>query len=141
MRSAIPSRQRRAARGRAVRRTSGLAFACLAPVAVVSAFAAGSARADMTPAERFIADIAPAGAARAAFSRPADSAAPGVTEWQSVAFRGLTCSRCNSATQFCVVNPVRYEYACAQLGTVACVSASSTHWCRAGQACWAGNCR
>jgi len=62
-------------------------------------------------------------------------------DWAHAAFRGLSCSRCNSATQFCVLNPVRYEYACAPLGSVACISASRTHWCPASRGCWAGRCR
>lgn len=62
-------------------------------------------------------------------------------DWAPAAFRGLSCSRCNSATQFCVLNPIRYEYACAPLGTVACISAERTHWCPPSRGCWAGYCR
>ncbi len=75
----------------------------------------------------------------AAWSRPAEGDT--AVDWAYAAFRGLSCSRCNSATQYCVLNPVRYEYACAPLGTVACVSAERTAWCPPGQSCWAGRCR
>jgi hypothetical protein len=118
-----------------------LAFALMTFVALGLALAAGNARAEITSAARLLAEIAPGRAAPAALSRPAEIEAQGVTGWQSAAFRGLSCSRCNSATQFCVLNPVRYEYACAPLGTVACISASRTHWCPAGRGCWAGRCR
>ena len=56
------------------------------------------------------------------------------------AFSGLDCTRCG-AGQYCVVNPLRFEYACAPLGTYACVGVSRTSWCRYGTSCWDGVCR
>ncbi len=141
MRSVFLPCRHRAVHPATMRATVALAFAVMAFVALGLALAAGNARAEMSPAERFLAQASPAQAAPAALSRPAEIEAQGVTGWQSAAFRGLSCSRCNSATQFCVLNPVRYEYACAPLGTVACISASRTHWCPAGRGCWAGRCR
>jgi len=85
-------------------------------------------------------DTSLAAAAPAAMSRPVDET-QGIVDWEAAAFRGLSCSRCNSATQFCVLNPIRYEYACAPLGAVACISSESTHWCPPSRGCWAGRCR
>lgn len=113
-----------------------LAFAGLVLVALALAHAPGGARADATAARRFLAEAAPA-----AWPRAPEYQAQGAAGWQSAAFRGLSCSRCNSATQYCVLNPIRYEYACAPLGSVACISASRTHWCPASRGCWAGRCR
>jgi hypothetical protein len=56
------------------------------------------------------------------------------------AFTGLDCTRC-AAGQYCVVNPFRFEYACAPLGTYACIGVSRTSWCRYGTSCWDGACR
>lgn len=120
---------------------AALASACLALAALFLTLATGSARADIMSAEAFLTEAVPARAAPATLSRPIGAEPQGVTAWQAAAFRGLSCSRCNSATQFCVLNPIRYEYACAPLGTVACISASRTHWCPSSRGCWAGRCR
>jgi hypothetical protein len=122
-----------------MRGSAALAIACLALVALALAYVLGTARAETAAAQSFIAEAAPA--VPAALSRPIQLEAQGAPEWQSAAFRGLSCSRCNSATQYCVLNPIRYEYACAPLGSVACISASRTHWCPASRGCWAGRCR
>jgi hypothetical protein len=141
MKSVFLPRRYRAARPALMRAPMALASACIALIALALALSTGSARAEMSPVERFLAETAPARAAPVALSRPAEVEAQGVTAWQSAAFRGLSCSRCNSATQFCVLNPIRYEYACAPLGSVACISASRTHWCPSSRGCWAGRCR
>lgn len=141
MSSAIVSPRQRRSPPSAKRVLCVLAAACFVIAALALALAPATARADMTPAERFLAETAPARAAPAALSRPREYQAQGTAEWQAAAFRGLSCSRCNSATQFCVLNPVRYEYACAPLGSVACISASRTHWCPSSRGCWAGRCR
>jgi hypothetical protein len=108
-------------------------------LAIAMAFPlAGAATADAPRAEVCTADTAPK-ATPAALSRPVElDVSP---NWAEAAFRGLSCSRCNSATQFCVLNPIRYEYACAPLGSVACISSERTHWCPPGRGCWAGFCR
>jgi hypothetical protein len=99
---------------------------------------AGAATAEAPRATLSIADTAPK-ATLAALSRPVEyDPSP---NWAEAAFRGLSCTRCNSATQFCVLNPIRYEYACAPLGSVACISAERTHWCPPSRGCWAGYCR
>ena len=136
----LPPRQR-AARSPALRGSAALASVCLALAVLLLALAIGGARADIMSAEDFLTEAAPAHAAPAALSRPIGAGPQGATAWQFAAFRGLSCSRCNSATQFCVLNPIRYEYACAPLGTVACISASRTHWCPSSRGCWAGRCR
>lgn len=95
-------------------------------------------RADLPRAEVCTADIAPT-ATPAALSRPVQlDASP---DWALAAFPGLSCARCNSATQFCVFNPLRYEYACAPIGSLACISTERTSWCPAGRTCWAGRCQ
>lgn len=75
----------------------------------------------------------------AAWSRPAET--DGLADWSEAAFRGLSCERCSPQRHYCVINPVRYEYACAPFGTVACISSERTAWCPAGTSCWAGHCR
>jgi hypothetical protein len=112
----------------------------IALLAVSIAFAPSAARAEAPPAQLCTGDASLAAVAPAALSRPMD-AVPGVPDWEAAAFRGLSCSRCNSATQFCVLNPIRYEYACAPLGSVACISSTRTHWCPPNRGCWAGQCR
>ena len=141
MSSPIPPPRQRRTPPSARRVFHAFTAACFVIAALALALAPANARAETTPAERFLADAAPARAVPAALSRPLEFEAQGVTGWQGAAFRGLSCSRCNSATQFCVLNPIRYEYACAPLGTVACISASRTHWCPASRGCWAGRCR
>jgi hypothetical protein len=115
----------------------------LAVLAVFAAVAGASvptvARAEANTAPLCVNDRAASAAIPAAWSRPAEL--EGLGEWEAAAFRGLSCSRCNSATQFCVLNPIRYEYACAPLGSVACISSTHTHWCPASRGCWAGRCR
>ncbi len=108
-------------------------------LAIAMAFPlAGAATAEAPSATLCAADTDPL-ATPAALSRPVEfDPSP---NWAEAAFPGLSCSRCNSATQFCVFNPLRYEYACAPLGTVACISAERTSWCAAGRSCWAGRCR
>jgi hypothetical protein len=115
-------------------------FAGLVLVAASAGYAPGAARAEAPVVPFWAAEAALASAAPAALSRPVEER-EGIAAWEAAAFRGLSCSRCNSATQFCVLNPIRYEYACAPLGAVACISASRTHWCPAGRGCWAGRCR
>jgi hypothetical protein len=110
----------------------------IAIVAAAALLAATPAATAETPAAQLCLGDA-AVATPAALSRPAELESGAA--WEAAAFRGLSCSRCNPATQYCVLNPVRYEYACAPLGTVACVSASRTHWCPASRGCWAGRCR
>ena len=56
------------------------------------------------------------------------------------AYAGLDCSRCGSGT-FCVVNPLRFEYACAPTNTYACAGFSRTGFCSHGTTCWDGACR
>lgn len=107
--------------------------------AVAAASGPLAARADTKAAPVCVGDGATSAAVPAAWSRPAEP--EGIVGWEAAAFRGLSCSRCNSATQFCVLNPIRYEYACAPLGTVACISSTRTHWCPASRGCWAGRCR
>ncbi len=58
-----------------------------------------------------------------------------------VAFSGLDCSRCAPGVQYCVINPLRFEYACAPQGTYACAGFSRTAWCPYGTTCWDGLCR
>lgn len=135
----LPARPGRAPAS--VRRGLYALTVAIVAAALALALAPATARADASPAERFLAETAPAAPTPAALSRPAEYQAQGVPGWQMAAFRGLSCARCNSATQFCVLNPIRYEYACAPLGTVACISASRTHWCPASRGCWAGRCR
>jgi hypothetical protein len=57
-----------------------------------------------------------------------------------LAYSGLDCSRCASGS-FCVVNPLRFEYACAPTNTYACAGFSRTGFCPYGTTCWDGNCR
>jgi hypothetical protein len=103
-------------------------------LAIAMTVLAGAATAEAPRATLCIADITPA-----ALSRPVEyDPSP---NWTEAAFRGLSCERCNSATQFCVLNPIRYEYACAPLGSVACISAERTHFCPPSRGCWAGYCR
>jgi hypothetical protein len=70
----------------------------------------------------------------AAQTYPAQQSAP-------VAFSGLDCSRCAPGVTYCVINPLRFEYACAPTGTYACAGISRTAWCAYGTACWDGFCR
>jgi hypothetical protein len=58
-----------------------------------------------------------------------------------VAYSGLDCSRCAPGITFCVINPIRLEYACAPTGTYACAGVSRTAFCPYGTACWDGYCR
>jgi hypothetical protein len=109
------------------------ALACGAAPAVADPPAA----AETPRAELCRADLAAAAPAR--WSRP-DADGP-AADWSAAAFRGLSCERCNPRRHYCVYNFVRYEYACAPLGTVACVSATWTGWCPAHRGCWAGRCR
>lgn len=69
----------------------------------------------------------------AAQTQPAFSAPP--------AYAGLDCSRCAAGAQFCVINVMRFEYACAPIGTYACAGFSGTSYCRYGTMCWDGACR
>ena len=118
---------------------SSTALACLALLAFVLAYASPGARAEgpqFCAAEPLLVAAVPP-----ELSLPDEAQGPGAGEWQAAAFRGLSCARCNSATHYCVLNPIRYEYACAPYGTVACISASRTHWCPSGRGCWAGRCR
>lgn len=57
------------------------------------------------------------------------------------AYAGLDCSRCAGGATYCVVNPLRFEYACAPTNTYACAGFSRTGFCPYGTACWDGNCR
>jgi hypothetical protein len=141
MTSVFVPRRHRCAPAPRKRGSCAAKVACLVLAALAFVIAPGNLRADRMLAEHVLAEAAPARPAPAALSRPVEFEAQGVPDWQSAAFRGLSCSRCNSATQFCVLNPIRYEYACAPLGTVACISASRTHWCPASRGCWAGRCR
>ena len=129
-------------RCRAAARSAGTpAWAIVAGIALLAAaMAVAPANADTPAAQLCTGDTTLAAAAPAALSRPV-GANEGIINWEAAAFRGLSCSRCNSATQFCVLNPIRYEYACAPLGAVACISSTRTHWCPAGRGCWAGECR
>lgn len=117
----------------------GAALAIFALLAFALAAASPAARA--AEAKSCAGDAVLLAAVPAALSRPAEAGTSGAVGWQAAAYRGLSCSRCNSATQYCVLNPMRYEYACAPYGTVACISASRTHWCPASRGCWAGRCR
>jgi len=57
-------------------------------------------------------------------------------------FSGLDCSRCAApGAGYCVVNPIRFEYTCAPIGTYACAGSSGTSYCRYGTMCWDGACR
>jgi len=127
--------------GTALRRARGIRGAVFSLAALLAAafLLAPAAIAETPAAQLCLGDAAATVATPVALSRPIE--AQGAVEAEPAAFRGLSCSRCNSATQFCVLNPVRYEYACAPLGTVACVSASRTHWCPSSRGCWAGRCR
>ena len=116
---------------RAVSRFGVLAAAALCVAAQV-------ALAD-APLGQCTAETAAPAATPAAWSRPVE-AELGI-DWSFIAFRGLSCERCNPAIHFCVVNPVRYEYACAPLGSTACWSSERTAWCPPGRSCWAGHCR
>jgi len=58
------------------------------------------------------------------------------------AFAGLDCSRCTLGSTYCVINVLRFEYACApSVGTYACAGISGTSYCRYGTMCWDGVCR
>jgi hypothetical protein len=122
---------------KSVRVIGGRIRAGMLAIAMASLLA-GGATAEVPRAEICTADTAPL-ATPAALSRPVEfDPSP---NWALAAFRGLGCERCNSATQFCVLNPIRYEYACAPLGSVACISSERTSWCPPGRGCWAGFCR
>lgn len=56
-------------------------------------------------------------------------------------YSGLDCSRCAFGVTYCVINPIRFEYACAPQGTYACAGFSRTNACPYGTICWDGNCR
>ena len=76
---------------------------------------------------------APQGAPPSTYSYGPQSAPP--------VFSGLDCTRCAPGVTYCVVNPIRFEYTCAPLGTYACAGISRTSFCRYGTMCWDGNCR
>jgi hypothetical protein len=57
-----------------------------------------------------------------------------------LAYSGLDCSRCGTGS-YCVVNPLRFEYACAPTNTYACAGISRTGFCPYGTTCWDGVCR
>ena len=123
---------------RSVRIIGGCIRAGALAIAMASLLA-GPAAADMPRTELCTPESALPAATPAALSRPVEfDPSP---NWALAAFRGLGCERCNSATQFCVLNPIRYEYACAPLGSVACISSERTSWCPPGRGCWAGYCR
>lgn len=138
MTSACPSDLHRRAFAKA---TQSLArfFLSIVALAAIAGAVPIAARAEGPPALLLADEFLQSAAAPAALSRPVEIERS--TNWEAAAFRGLSCSRCNSATQFCVLNPMRYEYVCAPLGAVACISASRTHWCPASRGCWAGECR
>jgi len=58
-----------------------------------------------------------------------------------VVHSGLDCSRCAPGATFCVINPIRFEYACAPQGTYACAGFSGTGFCPYGRMCFDGACR
>src|SRR5688572_26804129 len=58
-----------------------------------------------------------------------------------VANSGWDCSRCTPGATYCVINFVRFEYACAPMTTYACAGFSGTTSCSFGTICWDGNCR
>lgn len=66
--------------------------------------------------------------------------APQLAQSGPVAFSGLDCARCGPGS-FCVVNPLRFEYACAPQGTFACAGFQRTAYCPLGTTCWDGICR
>jgi hypothetical protein len=79
-----------------------------------------------------------------AFAAPATAQTvqvqPQLAQGGPVAFSGLDCSRCGPGA-FCVVNPLRFEYACAPQGTFACAGFQRTAYCPLGTTCWDGICR
>jgi len=111
----------------------------LSAVALMCVFARVAA-AEPPRAEACIEESAPkAMMTPAAWSRPVETDTS--VNWAPAAFRGLSCERCSPQRHYCVVNPLRYEYACAPLGTVACISTERTAWCPQGRSCWAGRCQ
>jgi len=103
------------------------ALACLAPPSAADSAlcAAGTTAATVAPP---------------AWSLPLERD-PAAT-WDYAQFRGLGCERCDTRTQFCVVNFIRWEYVCAPRGeNFACAGSSGTTWCRYGHTCWDGICR
>jgi hypothetical protein len=110
-----------------------------AMAAALVAFSGQAASAE-APQSAFCAADNPAGATTSAGqSTPLLAQAP--PPRGPAIFPGLSCRRCSPAVHYCVVNPMRNEYACAPLGTTACISAARTGWCPPGSWCWAGRCQ
>jgi hypothetical protein len=65
---------------------------------------------------------------------------PQLAQSGPAAFSGLDCARCGPGA-FCVINPLRFEYACAPQGTFACAGFQRTAYCTLGTTCWDGICR
>ncbi len=85
---------------------------------------------------------APAGALAAIlFSLAVPLAAQPAPVQRGPVYSGLDCARCTLGATYCVINPFRFEYACAPTGTYACVGAARTGWCPYGTTCWDGVCR
>lgn len=90
---------------------------------------------------RLLRSAAPAAlAALALFATPL-SAQQYPAQSAPLAYSGLDCSRCAPGATFCVVNPLRFEYACAPTNTYACAGISRTAYCPFGTTCWDGYCR
>jgi hypothetical protein len=104
---------------RLVRGTAALIALTLCVAAPLSA--------QQSPAQPYPAQLHPAQYA------PAQSA--------PMVFSGLDCSRCTAGATYCVVNPLRFEYACAPTNTYACAGISRTGFCPYGTTCWDGVCR